>query len=316
MGNVTAVTEFVLVGFPNSYEVEIIFFVVFLLAYVVTVLGNALIIVLVYTDCHLHSPMYCFLSNLAFIDISVTSSVVPKMLANIMSEKKTISFAGCFSQSYFFFLLATTGFILFAITSYDWYVAICNPLRYPTIMTERVCSQLVLGAWMGGFIWILPSAVLKVRLPYCGPNVIDHYFCDSAPLLHLACTDVQLIELIDFVLSLFLLLSSLALTVVSYAWIISTVFQIPSAQGRQKTFATCASHFTAVSLGFGLSIFLYVRPSQMNSVHLNKILSVLSSLMTPLLNPFIFSLRNQQMKEAWKNALHNCLGMAKEARKP
>ncbi|XP_067166159.1 olfactory receptor 6M1-like [Apteryx mantelli] len=316
MGNVTAVTEFVLVGFPNSYEVEIIFFVVFLLAYLVTVLGNALIIALVYTDCHLHSPMYYFLSNLSFIEISMTSSVVPKMLANIMSEKKTISFAGCFSQLYFYFFLAATEFILFAIMSYDRYVAICNPLRYPTIMTERVCSQLVLGAWMGGFVLILPSVVLKVRLPYCGPNVIDHYFCDSAPLLHLACTDIRLFELNDFVLSLFLLLGSLALTMVSYAWIILTVFRIPSAQGRQKTFATCASHFTVVSLGFGISIFVYVRPSQMNSVHLNKILSVLSSIVTPLLNPFIFSLRNQQMKEAWKNVLHNCLGMAKEARKP
>ncbi|XP_067164720.1 olfactory receptor 6M1-like [Apteryx mantelli] len=307
MGNVTAVTEFVLVGFPNSYEVEIIFFVVFLLAYLVTVLGNALIIVLVYTDCHLHSPMYYFLSNLSFIEISMTSSVVPKMLANIVSEKKAISFAGCFSQSYFFFLLATTEFILFAIMSYDRYVAICNPLRYPTIMTERVCGQLVLGAWVGGFVLILPSVVLKVRLPYCGPNIIDHYFCDSAPLLHLACTDIRLVELIDFVVSLVLLLGSLALTVVSYAWIILTIFRIPSAQGRQKTFTTCASHFTVVSLGFGISIFVYVRPSQTNSVHLNKILSVLYTLLTPLVNPLIYSLRNREVREALRKVLRKAL---------
>ncbi|XP_064355522.1 olfactory receptor 6M1-like [Dromaius novaehollandiae] len=315
MGNVTAVTEFVLVGFPNSHEVEIIFFVVFLLAYVVTVLGNALIIVLVYTDCRLCSPMYYFLTNLSFIEIAMTSIVVPKMLANILSEKKTISFAGCFSQLFFYFFLAATEFILFAIMSYDRYVAICNPLRYPTIMTERACSWLVLGAWVGGLVMILPPAVLKARLPYCGPNIIDHYFCDSAPLLHLACTDIRLVELNDFVVSLVLLLGSLALTIVSYAWIISTIFRIPSAQGRQKTFATCASHFTVVSLGFGISIFVYVRPSQMNSVHLNKILSVLSGIVTPLLNPFIFSLRNEQMKEAWKTVVRNCLGMAKQGRK-
>ncbi|NWJ09249.1 OR6M1 protein, partial [Crypturellus undulatus] len=314
MGNITPVTEFVLVGFRNPYEIEIIFFVVFLLAYLVTVLGNTLVIVLVYTDCHLHSPMYYFLSNLSFIEISMTSSVVPKMLANFLSEKKTISFAGCFSQLYFYFSLAATEFILFAIMSYDRYVAICNPLRYPTIMTQRVCGQLLLGAWVGGVVLILPLAVLKAKLPYCGPNIIDHYFCDSAPLLHLACTDIWVAELRDFVVSMLLLLGSLALTVFSYTWIILTIVRIPSTQGRQKTFATCASHFTVVSLGFGISIFIYVRPSQMNPGHLNKILSVLSSIVTPLLNPFIFSLRNQQMKEAWKNALHNCLGMAVEAR--
>ncbi|XP_062453545.1 olfactory receptor 6M1-like [Rhea pennata] len=316
MGNTTAVTEFILVGFPNSYEVEIVFFVMFLLAYLVTVLGNALIIVLVYTDCHLHSPMYYFLSNLSFTEISMTSSVVPKLLANILSEKKTISFAGCFSQFYFYFFLAATEFILFAIMSYNRYLAICDPLRYPTIMTERVCSKLVIGAWVGGLVLILPSVILRARLPYCGPNVIDHYFCDMAPLLHLACTDIWIVELNDFVVSFVLLFGSLAFTVVSYAWIILTIFRIPSAQGRQKTFATCASHFIAVSLGFGISIFVYVRPSETNSMHSNKILSVFSSIVTPLLNPFIFSLRNQQMKEAWKNALHSCLGTAKESRKP
>nr|XP_013800473.1 PREDICTED: olfactory receptor 6M1-like [Apteryx mantelli mantelli] len=316
MENVTSVTEFILVGFPNIHEVEILLFVVFLLIYLVTVLGNTLIIVLVCTDCHLHSPMYYFLSNLSFIEISMTSSVVPKMLANFLSEKKTISFAGCFSQLYFYFLMGTTEFILFAVMSYDRYVAICNPLRYPSIMTNKVCRKLVLGSWVGGFFMILSSLVLKARLPYCGPNVIDHYFCDSAPLLHLACADIQLIELIDFVVSLVLLLGSLALTVLSYAYIISTIFRIPSAQGRQKAFATCASHFTAVSLGFGISIFVYARPSQVTSVHLNKILSVLSSIVTPLLNPFIFSLRNEQMKEALKNALHKGLLMTKRAGKP
>uniref|UniRef100_A0A8C7A223 Olfactory receptor 6M1-like n=1 Tax=Nothoprocta perdicaria TaxID=30464 RepID=A0A8C7A223_NOTPE len=230
--------------------------------------------------------MYYFLSNLSFIEVSMTSSAVPKMLANLLSEKKTISFGGCFSQLYFYFSPAATEFILFAIMSYDRYVAICNPLRYPTIMTERVCGQLLRGAWVGGMVLILPLVVLKVA------------------------------ELRDFVVSVLLLLGSLALTVFSYACIILTILQIPSAQGRQKTFATCASHFTVVSLGFGISICIYVRPPQMNPGHLIKILSVLSSIVTPLLIPFIFSLRNQQMKEAWENALHNCLGMAEEARKP
>ncbi|NXI66257.1 OR6M1 protein, partial [Anseranas semipalmata] len=301
--NTTSVTEFILVGFPNSHEVEIVFFVVFLFVYLVTVLANTLIIVLIYIDCNLHSPMYYFLRNFCFIEIFTTSAVVPKMLAIVLSEKKTISFAGCFSQLYFYFFLVAAEFILFAIMSYDRYVAICNPLRYPTIMTGRVCNQLILCAWVGGLVMILPSVVLKARLPYCGPNVIDHYFCDSAPLLHLACTDIWLVELNDLVVSLVLLLGSLALTAASYVWIISTILRIPSKQGRQKASATCASHFIVVSLGFGISIFIYLRPSQMNSVHLNKTLSLLPSIVTPLLNPFVFSLRNEQMKEAFKNAL-------------
>ncbi|NXK44481.1 OR6M1 protein, partial [Chauna torquata] len=314
MKNTTSVTEFILVGFPSSHEVRIVFFAVFLLFYLVTVLANTLIIVLIYRDCSLHSPMYYFLSNFSVTEISTTSTVVPKMLANVVSEKKTISFAGCFSQLYFYFFLVAAEFILFAIMSYDQYVAIFNPLRYPTIMTGRVCNQLVLGAWVGSFIMILPSVILKARLPYCGPNVIDHYFYDSAPLLLLACTDIWLVELNDLVVSLVLFLGSLALTAVSYVCIISTILWIPSNQGRQKASTTCASHFIVVSLGFGISIFIYLRPSQMNSVHLNKILSVLSSIVTPLLNPFIFSLRNEQMKEASKNTLCKLLGMTKQAR--
>lgn len=316
MGNATTVTEFLLVGFPNSLEVEIVFFVVFLFVYLVTVLANALIIVLVYVDCHLHSPMYYFLSNFSFIEISTTSTLVPKMLANVLSEKKTISFAGCFSQLFFYFSLVAAEFLLFAIMSYDRYVAICHPLRYPTIMTGRVCNQLVLSAWVGGLLLILPSAVLRAGLPYCGPNVIEHYFCDSAPLLRLACRDVWVVELTDLVVSSVLLLGSLALTAASYVRIISTILWIPSNQGRQKASATCASHFVVVSLGFGISIFIYLRPPQMNSAHLNKILSVLSSIVTPLLNPFIFSLRNEQMKEALKRTLCKLLGMTKQVGNP
>ncbi|XP_006036486.1 olfactory receptor 6M1-like [Alligator sinensis] len=305
--NVTAVTEFILVGFPNIHEVEIILFIIFLLIYLVTVLGNSVIIVLICIDHRLHSPMYYFLSNLSFIEILMTSSLVPKMLANFLSEKKAISFTGCFSQLFFYFFMGTTEFILFAIMSYDRYVAICNPLRYSTIMTGKICIQLVIGSWAGGLFMILSSLILKAQLPYCGPNVINHYFCDSAPLLHLACADVQLIEFIDFIVSLVLLLGSLSLTVVSYAYIISTILKIPSAQGRQKAFATCASHFTVVSLGFGITMFVYVRPSQSESMKFNKILSVLSSIVTPLLNPFIFSLRNEQMKETLKDAVKKYL---------
>uniref|UniRef100_A0A8C8RFG2 G-protein coupled receptors family 1 profile domain-containing protein n=1 Tax=Pelusios castaneus TaxID=367368 RepID=A0A8C8RFG2_9SAUR len=311
MDNRTIVLEFILVGFPNIREVEIILFIIFLLIYLVTVMGNTLIIILTCIDYRLHSPMYYFLGNLSFIEIFMTTSVVPKMLANFLSEKKTISFSGCFSQLYFYFLMGTTEFILFAIMSYDRYVAICKPLKYSTIMTGKTCIHLIIGSWLGGFFMILSSLILKAQLPYCGPNVIDHYFCDSAPLLHLACTDIRVIELIDFGVSSVLLVGSLSLTMVSYVYIISIVLRIPSAQGRKKAFATCASHFTVVSMGFSISIFVYVRPSQTDSMKLNKALSILSSIVTPLLNPFIFSLRNKQMKEALKDALNKCLVIIK-----
>ncbi|XP_019288637.2 olfactory receptor 6J1-like [Panthera pardus] len=187
--------------------------------------------------------------------------------------------------------------------SYDRYVAICCPLQYPAIMTSSLCVRLVILSWVGGFLLILPSTVLKVGLPYCGPNVIDHFFCDSAPLLHLACADIHIIELLDFLSSLVLLISSLSLTVVSYVYVISTILKIPSGQGQRKAFATCVSHFIVVSMGYGISIFVYVHLSQKSSLHLNKILFILSSVLTPLLNPFILGLRNETMKDALKDSL-------------
>ncbi|XP_007537914.1 olfactory receptor 6M1-like [Erinaceus europaeus] len=301
--NWTLVTEIILTGIPTARALGDFLFMIFLLAYLVTVLGNTLIIILIIVDYRLHSPMYFFLSNLSFSEIVTTTCAVPKMLASFLSQRKSISLGGCFTQSYFFFLSGCTEFILFAVMSYDRYVAICSPLQYPVIMTSSLCVQLVILSWVGGFLLILPSTILKVGLPYCGPNVIDHFFCDSAPLLHLACADVSFIELLDFLSSLVLLISSLSLTVVSYVYIISTILKIPSGQGQRKAFATCASHFTVVSMGYGISIFVYVRPSQKSSLHLNKILFILSSVITPLLNPFIFSLRNESMKEALKDTL-------------
>ncbi|XP_047630600.1 olfactory receptor 6M1-like [Phacochoerus africanus] len=305
-GNWTLVTEFILLGIPTTRALGVLLFLIFSLVYLVTVLGNTLIITLIFVDYRLHSPMYFFLSNLSLSEILTTTCAVPKMLSGFLSERKIISVGECSAQSYFYFLSGCTEFILFAVMSYDRYVAICNPLQYPMIMTSSLCVHLVILSWVGGFLLILPSTVLKAGLPYCGPNVIDHFFCDSAPLLHLACADIRFIELLDFLSSLVLLISSLSLTVVSYVYIISTILKIPSGQGQRKAFATCASHFTVVSMGYGISIFVYVRPSQKSSLHLNKILFILSSVVTPLLNPFIFSLRNETMKDALKDNLAKC----------
>ncbi|XP_053073999.1 olfactory receptor 6M1-like [Acinonyx jubatus] len=301
--NWTLVTEIILVGIPTTRALGGLLFFIFSLAYLVTVLGNSLIIMLILMDYRLHSPMYFFLSNLSFSEVLTTTCAVPKMLAGFLSDRKSISFGGCFTQSYFYFLSGCTEFILFAVMSYDRYVAICSPLQYPAIMTSSLCVRLVILSWVGGFLLILPSTALKVGLPYCGPNVIDHFFSDSAPLLHLACADIHIIELLDFLSSLVLLISSLSLTVVSYVYVISTILKIPSGQGQRKAFATCASHFTVVSMGYGISIFVYVHLSQKSSLRLNKILFILSSVLTPLLNPFIFGLRNETMKDALKDSL-------------
>ncbi|XP_030395698.1 olfactory receptor 6M1-like [Gopherus evgoodei] len=307
--NGTRVTEFILIGFPSPREVEIVLFMLFFIILVVAMIGNSIIITLICTDNRLQSPMYFFLCNLSLIEILMTMSVVPKMLENFLSERKTISFYGCLAQSYFYFLLGISEYVLLAMMSYDRYVAICYPLSYSTIMNGKVCVWLVVGSWMGGFFSILVPTVIKLGLPYCGPNIINHFFCDSAPLLHLACADIQLLEFIDFIISLPVLLGSLLLTVISYMYIICTIIRIPSAKGRQKAFSTCASHFTVVTIGYGTSIFIYVRPSQASSMNLNKVAALMTTAVTPMLNPLIFSLRNQKVKEALRDSITKCLGL-------
>nr|XP_023409490.1 LOW QUALITY PROTEIN: olfactory receptor 6M1-like [Loxodonta africana] len=245
--------------------------------------------------------MYFFLNNFSFSEILTTTSAVPKMLSGFLLERKSISFDGCSAQSYFYFLSGCTEFTLFAVMSFDLCEAIYSPLQNPLIMTSSLCICLVILSWVGGFLLIPPSTILKAGLPYCGPNMIDQFFCDSAPLLHLACADLHVIELLDFLSSLVLLISSLSLTMVSHMYTIFTILIMSLGQSQHKAFATCASQFTVVSVGYGISIF--VHPSQKSSLHLNKILFTLSSVITPFLNPFIFSLQNEIMKDALKDTL-------------
>ncbi|XP_003341303.1 olfactory receptor 6T1 [Monodelphis domestica] len=308
--NWTQVTEFVLLGFPKSWALQVMLFLGLLVTYMVTVTGNLLIIVLSWSDRRLHTQMYFFLRNLSLLEMMLVSVVVPKMLVSLLTRDYTISFAGCILQSYIYFLLGTTDFFLLAVMSLDRYLAICRPLHYETLMSGPICSRLVLASWLAGFLWILWPTILMASLPFCGPNGIDHFFCDSWPLMELSCGDTQLLELVAFLLSAALLLGSLTLTSSSYAFILATIFRAPTATERKKAFSTCASHLTVVVIFYGSSIFLYIRTSEAQSMLLNKAVSALNCIISPLLNPFIFSLRNDKVKQALRDAMrwHRTMG--------
>uniref|UniRef100_A0A8C6C0F3 Olfactory receptor family 6 subfamily M member 1 n=1 Tax=Monodon monoceros TaxID=40151 RepID=A0A8C6C0F3_MONMO len=257
-------------------KLRISLFVALLLAYTLTAMENIIIISLMWADNRLQTPMYFFLSNLSFLDILYTTVVTPKLLACLLGEKKNMSFAGCITQTYFYFFLGTVEFILLAVMSFDCYVAICNPLRYTIIMNSRACLLMILGCWLGAFLPVLVPTIVVTRLLYC---------------------NTRLTEKVNFLLSALVILSSLAFTTGSYIYIISTILHIPSAQGHQKAFSTCASHITIVSIAYGSNIFVYVRLSQNHSLDFDKVATVLITIVTPLLNPFIYSLRNEKVKE-------------------
>ncbi|XP_007537915.1 olfactory receptor 6J1-like [Erinaceus europaeus] len=292
------VTEFILLGFHTTRDMKILLFIIFLIVYVLTVLSNTVIILLVWTCNHLHSPMYLFLANLSFLEIMLTSSVIPKMLAITISQVNTISFEGCIAQSFFYFLFGTIEFFILAIMSFDRYVAICIPLRYPTIMRTQVCLKMMITSWVGGLLYVLLPSIVTIKLPFCGPNVIDHFFCDSAPMLKLVCGDLHVVEMVHFICSAVLLLSSLFSTLTPYIFIVFTIARIPSSQGQWKAFSTCASHMIVVTIFYGVSIFLYARPSKGNVLSFNKVGTVLNTIVTPLMNPFIYTLRNQVVIES------------------
>ncbi|XP_054850380.1 olfactory receptor 49-like [Eublepharis macularius] len=302
MQNLTLVTEFILLGFTDVWELQVALFVVLLITYLLTVSGNLLIISITFVDQRLHSPMYFFLRNFSFLEISFTTVIIPKMLANLLSKRKTISVTACFIQSFFYFILGIAEFFLLAAMSFDRYVAICNPLRYTIIMNSRLCIQLVLSCWVGSFFFVFLTTVVITRLPFCGPNLIDHFFCDNSPLLKLACADTRLIEVVDFILAVIILLGTLAITTISYINIIMTVCRLPSTKERQRAFSTCSSHITVVTMFYGSCIFMYVKPSQREGIDLNKGVAILNTVVTPLLNPFIYTLRNKQVQEVLRDA--------------
>ncbi|XP_060639098.2 olfactory receptor 6B1-like [Anolis sagrei] len=293
---------FVLLGFPTSMELQVFLFVIFLVAYILTLLENVIIIAVIKTNPYLNKPMYFFLSNLSFLESWYICVIVPKLLVNFLVKENTISFEGCMTQLYFFSSLICTECVLLAVMAYDRYVAICNPLRYSTIMTQHFCMQLAVGSWLTGFVASMLKVVFISRLPFCGPHIINHFYCDISPLLHMACEDMTVAEIVDFVLALIILLIPLSITIISYICIIRTILGIRSAQGQKKAFSTCAAHLTVVTIFFSATLFMYARPKRIHPFNLNKLVSVVYTIVTPMLNPFIYCLRNQEIKGAVKKA--------------
>ncbi|XP_077024158.1 olfactory receptor 6C74-like [Tamandua tetradactyla] len=305
MKNHTMVTTFILLGLTDDLNWQIAIFLFLFLTYLPSITGNLTIILLTLVDSHLKTPMYFFLRNFSLLEISLTSACIPKFLVSIVTMDKTISYDACFTQLFFLIFFGASEFFLLAAMSYDRYVAICKPLLYATIMSSRVCTQLVLSSWLSGLLTISPGLIMGLELEFCDANIIDHFACDYSPVLKLSCTNTHVIELLSFILAIVTLLLTLALVIFSYANIIRTILKIPSAQRRKKAFSTCSSHVIVVSISYGSCIFMYIKPSAEERVSLNKVIVLLNSSVVPALNPFIYTLRNKQVKQALKNIIQN-----------
>ena len=301
--NQTIVSEFLLLGLPIKSEHQNLFYALFLAMYVTTVLGNLLILVLICLDPHLHTPMYLFLSNLSFSDLCFSSVTMPKLLQNMQSQDPSISYADCLTQMYFFLFYGDLESFLLVAMAYDRYVAICFPLHYTTIMSPRLCLFLVVLPWVLSTFYAMLHTLLMARLHFCEDNMIPHFFCDLSALLKLSCSDTRVNELVIFFIGGLIIIIPFLLIIMSYAQIVSSILKVPSAKGICKAFSTCGSHLTMVSLFYGTIIGLYLCPSAHNSTVKETVMSMMYTVVAPMLNPFIYSLRNRDMKGALRRVL-------------
>ncbi|XP_068516855.1 olfactory receptor 6E1-like [Anas acuta] len=301
--NHTTVVEFVLLGLTNSRHLEIILFLILVIAYFLILFGNVTVISITLVDHFLQTPMYFFLRNFAILEITFTSTFIPSTLYSLLTERKIISLPGCFLQMLLFFCLGTCTFFHVAAMSFDRYVAICRPLHYTTIMNNRFCFQLVLACWAVSFLLMSPPIIMIAQLPFCGPNVLNHFYCDTSQLLQLSCTDTWFIEGLLFILSIIIVPGTLTITVISYGCIIITILHMPSSSGRKKTFSTCSAHLVVVTVFYSTSIYRYNRTAQRGGQGSDKVLSFFFSVVTQMLNPYIYSLRNNQVKRALKESM-------------
>ncbi|XP_006112353.2 olfactory receptor 6N1-like [Pelodiscus sinensis] len=301
-GNQTTFTEFILLGFGDLLQLQPFLFFFFLMIYMATLAGNLLLIVLVVADQHLHTPMYFFLGNLSCLETCYSSTLLPRLLASLLTGEKTISMTGCITQLYFFSSLGSLECCLLSVMSYDRYLAICKPLHYTALMNGRLCLQLVVGSWLGAFVSVAFLISLS-QLTFCGPNEIDHFFCDFSPVLTLSCSDTHWLKVVAIVHSSVFTFPPFLLTLASYMCIIATILRIPSTSGRQKAFSTCSSHLIVVTLFYGSLVIVYLLPDSDVLRDLHKVCSVFYGVLTPLINPLIYSLRNKEVKEALRKAL-------------
>nr|XP_008519232.1 PREDICTED: olfactory receptor 6C1 [Equus przewalskii] len=299
MRNQTEITEFILLGLSDDPKLQVVILVFLLITYTLSITGNLTIITLTLLDSHLQTPMYFFLRNFSLLEISFTTVSIPKFLSTIISGDKAITFNDCIAQLFFFILLGVTEFYLLAAMSYDRYIAICKPLHYMTIMNRRVCTLLVFSSYLVSFLIIFPALMLLLNLDYCKSNIIDHFTCDYFPLLQLSCSDTKFLEIMGFSCAVFTLMFTLELIFLSYMYIVRTILKIPSTSQRTKAFSTCSSHMIVISISYGSCIFMYIKPSAKDRVSLSKGVAVLNISVAPMLNPFIYSLRNQQVKRAF-----------------
>ncbi|XP_047630142.1 olfactory receptor 1052 [Phacochoerus africanus] len=301
--NVTSVTEFILLGLTDRAELKVVLFVLFMVIYVITLVGNLGMIFLIQVTPKLHTAMYFFLSCLSFVDACYSSVIAPKMLISFVVVRETISFSACIVQHLFFGVFITTEGFLLSVMAYDRYVAIANPLLYSVAMSQRKCVGLVMGSFIGGMINSLTHTISLGRLSFCGSNVVGHFFCDVPPLLKLSCSDTSLNELLLLIFSGVIAMATFLVVIISYLFIAAAILRIRSAAGRQKAFSTCASHLAAVTIFYGTLSFNYIQPSSQYSVQQEKVVSVFYTLVIPMLNPLIYSLRNKEVKEAVRRAI-------------
>ncbi|XP_003466096.3 olfactory receptor 6E1-like [Cavia porcellus] len=302
-GNSTAVQEFTLEGFPAVQHLGKVLFLLHLLAYLASVTGNSLIFTIIWADRRLHTPMYFFLSIFSFGECGFISTVIPKLLTIFLSGRQTISFAACFTQAFAFLFLGATIFFLMAVMSLDRYLAICKPLHYPTIMSPRTCILLVTACFSLGFLLMVIPVIKLSQLSFCGPSVIPHFFCDFGPLAKLSCYKTRATEMLFFIFAFFILFASLFVTVIAYSNIVVTIVHLPSAKERKKAFSTCSSHLAVLCLMYSSCVFIYLRPKQMISLDSNREAALVNTVVTPLLNPVIYTLRNKQVHQALRDAL-------------
>ncbi|XP_070239235.1 olfactory receptor 5B12-like [Bos mutus] len=301
--NSTVVTEFILVGITDDPQLQIPFFLVFTLIYLLTLVGNLGVIMLILLNSRLHTPMYFFLSNLALVDFGYSTAVTPKVMAGFLTGDKVISYNACVAQLFFFGGFLSVETFLLALMAYDRHAAVCKPLHYTNIMTPRVCAWIVIESYVFGFLEVSVHTWNIFSLSFCRSNVIDHFFCDATPLLALSCSESNRSEMVLFLLVGFNVLFSNLVILVSYLFIFVTILRVHSSEGHQKAFSTCAYHLTSVSIFYGTGAFMYLQPGSRHSTSTDKVASVFYAIVIPMLNPLIYSLRNKEIKRALKKAV-------------